>query len=132
MHYEREIFRLTSKVSGAVAAACIAFSTWQFGLEGFWGALIGSSIALIFFGIHLAVSVVTRDMDPIATMSLVMFSYFAKVLGLAGFLIAFRNADFINQKAFAISAICVTGAWLGAEIRAFVKLRLLLINDERR
>lgn len=129
MNYEKEIWKVTSRVSGIVAVLAVAFSTWQFGVKGLWGALIGSSIAVIFFAIHLAVSVLTRDMEPIATMSLVMFSYFAKVLGLAGFLIAFRNASFLDQKAFALSAILVTAAWLAAEIRAFVKLRLLLISE---
>lgn len=129
MNYEKEIWKLTSRVSAVVAIGCIALATFLYGVKGLWGALLGSSIAVIFFAIHLAVSVLTRDMDPIATMSLVMFSYFAKVLGLAGFLIAFRNASFLDQKAFALSAICVTGAWLAAEIRAFVKLRLLLISE---
>lgn len=131
MNYEREIWRLTSRVSGGVALLAMAVFSWLSGFRGFWGALIASSVAVIFFAIHLAVSVLTRNMEPLATMSLVMFSYFAKVLGLAGFLIAFRRADFIDQRAFAITAILVTAAWLAAELRAFVKLRLLLIQQER-
>lgn len=130
MSYEKAIWSLASRVSGIVALLSLVAGTLLYGIKGFWGALIGSLVVVIFFAIHLAVSVLTRNMEPIATMSLVMFSYFAKVLGLAAFLIAFRQATFLEQRAFAISAICVTAAWLAAELRAFVKLRLLLISKE--
>lgn len=110
MSYEKSIWKLASRVSGAVGLLTVVIAYVIYGINGFWGAVLGSSVAVIFFGIHLAVSTLTRDMDPIATMSLVMFSYFAKVLGLAGFLIAFRSATFLEQKAFALSAICVTAA----------------------
>ena len=130
MNFELEIWRKASRVSIAVAVLSIALSSWLYGVEGFWGSLIGSGVVVIFFGIHLAVSFLARDLDPNMTMALVMLSYFAKVVGLAIFLIVFRRAGFVNQDAFAISAICVTAAWLAAEVRAFVKLRLLLIRDE--
>lgn len=131
MNYEMTIWRLASKVSGLVAVIAIVGCSLGFGIDGFWGSLLGSSVVVIFFAIHLAVSSLTRNMEPIATMSLVMFSYIAKVLGLAAFLIAFRGATFIDERAFGVSAICVTAAWLAGEIRAFVKLRLLLIREER-
>ena len=130
MSYEKSIWRLASRVSAVAALIAIVACALIFGINGFWGAVLGSCVVVIFFAIHLGVSIIARNLDPLSTLSLVMFSYFAKVMALAGFLIVFRRAGFVDQNAFGISAIFVTAAWLAGEVRAFVKLRLILTDGK--
>jgi len=62
-------------------------------------------------------------------MGLAMFSYFAKVLLMAGFLILVSKTTdprTVSRGAFGASAIAISIAWLGGEIRAFTKLKLHL------
>ncbi|NBQ35836.1 MAG: hypothetical protein EBU16_04935, partial [Actinobacteria bacterium] len=47
------------------------------GRSGLLGALLASITVIIFFSIHLLVARVSRNLDPMATMALAMFSYFA-------------------------------------------------------
>ena len=71
----------------------------------------------------------TKNVDPIATMALAMFSYFSKflILGAMMFVIGkFTNNADINRMAFGLTAIALTFAWLGGEIRAYLKLKLHL------
>ena len=99
------------------------------GRSGLLGALLASFTVIIFFSIHLLVSRVSRNLDPMATMALAMFSYFAKVIFMGVFLLLvtkFTDRSTVDRTSFAICAILITMAWLFGEIRSFLKLRVNL------
>lgn len=107
----------------------LIIATWVKGSSGLYGALLAQLVVLVFFLVNIAVASVTKNADPIATMALAMFSYFSKILllGAMMFLIGkFTNDSDINRMSFGLSAIALTFAWLGGEIRAYLKLRLHL------
>ncbi len=102
---------------------------------GALGSLLASMTVLIFFSVHLGISAISKNLDPIATMALAMFSYFAKVMVMGAFLLIvtkFTSPATINRPAFAITALAITAAWLAGEIRAFMKLKLGLPLPLRR
>lgn len=107
----------------------ILLSTIATGSDGFFGSLLASFTVLIFFSVSLFVGKLTKNVDPIATMALAMFSYFTKLLLIAGFLIAvtrLTQEDQVNRTAFGVSALTIAAGWLIGEIRAFFRLRLHL------
>jgi len=69
-----------------VSLVAIAVSAIVQGASGFWGALLAQFVVIIFFVIHIAVSRMTRNLDPISTMAMAMFSYFAKLFALGALL----------------------------------------------
>ena len=71
-----------------LSALSILVSTVLLGSSGFFGSLLASFTVVIFFSVSLLVSRLTKSADPISTMALAMFSYFTKLLLIAGFLIA--------------------------------------------
>ena len=96
------------------------------GRSGAFGALLASITVIVFFSIHLLVARISRNLDPMATMALAMFSYFAKVIFMGVFLLLvtrFTDRSTIDRASFAICAILITMAWLAGEIRSFFKLR---------
>ena len=99
------------------------------GNSGAIGALLANFIVVIFFAIHLGVSKISAKMDPMLTMMLAMFSYFAKMLILGAFLLLVVKKiapDTLDRLSFGVVAIAITFAWLAGEIRTFLKLRLTL------
>ena len=81
------------------------------GLSGFYGALLAQFVVVIFFIIHIAVSRMTRNLDPMSTMALALFSYFAKLLALGLLLWAiakFTDRTTISRSAFGITAVALT------------------------
>ena len=58
-----------------VGAACIALFSILKGLHGFYGAMVAQVVVVIFFLVHLLISKLSRNLDPMATMALAMFSY---------------------------------------------------------
>ena len=99
------------------------------GKSGAVGAILASVTVIIFFSIHLLVARISRNLDPMITMALAMFSYFAKVVFMGIFLLLvtrFTDRSTVDRASFAICAILITMAWLFCEVRSFLKLRVQL------
>jgi len=112
-----------------VGAACIALFSVLKGLHGFYGAMVAQVVVVIFFLVHLLISKLSRNLDPMATMALAMFSYFAKVMVMGAFLLVltkFTSRDVIDRTSFGVTAIVLTAAWLGGEIKSYLSLKIHL------
>ena len=103
--------------------------------SGLLGALLASATVIIFFSVHLLISKISTNLDPMITMALAMFSYFAKVIVMGVFLLLITRLTSpatVDRTSFGISAIAIAVAWLGGEIRAFFKLRIHLPLPEKK
>jgi hypothetical protein len=110
-------------IIGIIAAALIR------GKAGLLGALLAQLVVVMYFTVHLAVSAISRKLDPLTTFALAIFSYFAKIalLGLFLWLLTrYTSRSTIDRGSFGVVALALTVAWLGGEIRSFLKLRIHL------
>ncbi len=110
-------------IVGIIAAALIR------GKAGLFAALLAQLVVVMYFTVHLAVSAVSRKLDPLATFGLAIFSYFAKIalLGLFLWLLTrFTSRETIDRRSFGVVALALTVAWLAGEIRSFLKLQIHL------
>ena len=126
---EQEMWRGALIPSLVVTLLCVGGSIAIKKGPGAWGSLLASLIVVLFFSVHLGISAISKNLDPIATMALAMFSYFAKVMVMCAFLLIitkFTSPATVSRPAFAITALAITAAWLAGEIRAFLKLKLAL------
>ena len=119
-----------------VGLIAIIVSTIVQGLPGLSGALLAQVVVLIYFLVHIFISKLSRNLDPISTMALAMFSYFAKFMLLGAFLWAltkYTSRETIDRTSFGVSAIVLTFAWLGGEIASYLKLKthLPLPHEQR-
>jgi ATP synthase protein I len=115
--------------SAIISLLCIVIFTVIRHQPGLWGSGFASVVVLMFFSIHLLVARISRDLDPMVTMALAMFSYFAKVILVGALLLVvtrLTSPETVDRGSFGISAIAITLAWLTGEIRAFLRLRFQL------
>lgn len=129
MSTERVLLRGAIFPTIVVGLISIALSTYFKAGAGLVGSLLAQCVVVIFFATNIGAARLTRDLDPVMTMSIAMFSYMAKVILLGVFL--FLITTFVpeancDRKAFALSAVAATFAWLGGEIRAYLALKLHL------
>lgn len=113
-------------ITGLVA---IAVSSFAAGLPGLYGALLAQCIVIIFFGVTLGISKISRNLDPMSTMGLAFFSYTTKLIFVWVFLwvlSTYTDRQTINRTSFGISTILLSLSWLGGEIASFMKLRIHL------
>jgi hypothetical protein len=129
MSTERALLRGAMIPTSVAAIISISLSTWLKGSAGLVGALLAQLVVVIFFATNIGTARLTRDLDPVMTMSIAMFSYMAKVIMLGVFLFlitTFVPESSCDRKAFALSAVAATFAWLGGEIKAYLGLKLHL------
>lgn len=112
-----------------VGVIAIIISTIFAGMPGFLGAFLAQFVVIIYFIVHLGVSRISTNLDPMSTMALAMFSYFTKLLFVGVFLYlvsTFTSLETIHRTSFGVTAIVLTLAWLGGEIASYTKLRIHL------
>ena len=129
MSTERALLRGAVIPTALVGIVSIGVSLWLKGSAGLVGALLAQFVVVIFFAANIGAARLSRDLDPVMTMSIAMFSYMAKVLLLGVFLwliTTFVSNATCDRKAFALSAVAATFAWLGGEIKAYLALKLHL------
>ena len=123
---ESQLLRGAIRPTLLVGAAAIIVFTAVKGLSGFYGSTLAQVVVFIYFIVHILVSRLTRNLDPISTMAMALFSYFAKLFFLGIFLWAlanFTDRQVIDRLSFGISACALTVAWLGGEISSYLKLK---------
>lgn len=126
---ELQLLRGALKPSAITGVISIVVSTAVAGMPGFYGALLAQFIVVIFFTVTLGVSKLSKDLDPMSTMGVALFSYTTKLLLVGLFLWAlttYTDREAINRTSFGITAIVLTLSWLGGEIASYMKLRIHL------
>ena len=129
MSTERALLRGATIPTAIIGVIAIGVSTWWKGSAGLVGAILAQLVVVLFFATNIGVARLSRDLDPMTTLSLAMFSYLSKVLLLGVFLwliTTFISAEICDRKAFGLAAVAATFAWLGGEIRAYLGLKLHL------
>ena len=123
---ESQLLRGAVRPTLLVGAIAIALFSLLRGVSGFYGSLLAQFIVAIYFVIHILVSHLTRNLDPISTMAMALFSYFAKLFFLGLFLWArakYTDRETIDRLSFGAAACALTIAWLGGEVASYLKLK---------
>ena len=126
---EAQMLKGAVKPTAITGLIAVIVSAIFAGLPGFYGALLAQFIVIIFFTVTLGVSKISKDLDPLSTMGLALFSYPTKLLFVGLFLWAITNfteRETINRTSFGVAAILLTLSWLGGEIASYMKLRIHL------
>lgn len=93
------------------------------------GILLALFVVATFFGVRMATTRFSRNLDPISTMAVALASYFAKLLflGVGLYLVSkYTEPETVNRKAFGATALIAALAWLTRDIRTYLKLKLHL------
>ena len=123
---ESQLLRGAVRPTLMVGVVAVALFSALRGLSGFYGAVLAQFIVAIYFVVHILVSRLTRNLDPISTMAMALFSYFAKLFFLGLFLWAlakYTDRDAIDRLSFGVAACALTVAWLGGEVASYLKLK---------
>ncbi len=112
-------------IAGLLVAAVAGYLR---GLDGFLGALLGAGLVVISFGLGLYVARRTELLHPLATMTAAMSSYLFKITALLVVLVVVRKTGVVDRSSVGGAVLVCVLVWLGAEIRAFLGLKLLYVE----
>lgn len=125
------LLRRASAVSGLVALVCVVVAwMWQGSASGL-SALIGGAIVVGFFGARLVVMRKVTRSNPHLIMMTALVLYTVKVLVLGVAMMLMIRVDGISGPALGLTVIVTAVAWLAAEVRGFMTMRIpIFMTDE--
>lgn len=116
--------------TAAVGAIAAVVSGVVAGGKGAIGAVVAAVLTILFMGIGLYVLQRTAKSLPHLFQMMGLMLYAAQILLLFVFLSAFKNTTLFNPKAFAITLIATTLAWIAAQTRAHMKAKILYVEPD--
>ncbi|MCT9080789.1 hypothetical protein [Streptomyces fulvoviolaceus] len=116
--------------TAAVGAVAAVVSGVVAGGKGAIGAAVATVIVILFMGIGLYVLQRTAKSLPHLFQAMGLMLYAAQILLLFVFMAAFKNTTLFNPKAFALTLLVSTLAWIGAQARAHMKAKILYVEPD--
>lgn len=112
-------------VAGALA---VVVSALVAGGKGALGAVVGVVLVLFVMGLSLVVLQQTAKKYPQLFQMMGLLLYAVQILFVAVFLMAFKDTDLFDTKAFAFTLLAATLVWIGAQARGYMKAKILYVD----
>ncbi|MFJ8112868.1 hypothetical protein [Streptomyces sp. NPDC096132] len=116
--------------TAAVGAIAAVVSGVVAGGKGAIGAVVATVLAIAFMGLGLYVLQRTAKSLPQLFQAMGLMLYAAQILLLFIFLAAFKNTTLFSPRAFAITLVAATLAWIVAQTRAHMKAKILYVEPD--
>ena len=116
--------------TAAVGAVAALVSGLTVGGKGAVGAIVATVVVVLFMGLGLYVLQRTAKSLPHLFQAMGLMLYAAQILLLFVFLAVFKNTTLFHPKAFAITLVAGTLAWIAAQTRAHMKSKILYVEPE--
>jgi ATP synthase protein I len=114
----------------AVGAIATVVSGVVAGGKGAIGAGVATVVVIAFMGLGLYVLQRTARSLPHLFQGMGLLLYTTQILLLFVFLAAFKETTLFNPRAFAVTLLAGTLAWIGAQTRAHMKSKILYVEPE--
>lgn len=114
----------------AVGVVAVVVALLLSGAKGALGAAIGTVLVGVFFSISVVAVSYAARVSPQLMAIAAMGSYLIKIVVIMLMLAAFGDTTAWNPKAFAWSVVVGTLVWTAAEVRAFIKTKMLYVDPE--
>lgn len=112
-------------VVGVVLTAVFAVLA---GTPGLLGAVLGSLVVLVFFGLSWFVISKASESGPTAMMGAAFGTYLVKIVLLGVLLVSFRETSAFDFQAFAWTILINTIVFMAFQVRAFMRQRVLYVD----
>jgi ATP synthase protein I len=116
--------------TAAVGAVAAVISGVAVGGKGAIGSVVAAVLTILFMGIGLYVLQRTAKSLPHLFQMMGLMLYAAQILLLFVFLSVFKDTTLFHPKAFAITLIATTLAWIAAQTRAHMKAKILYVEPD--
>ncbi|MGI5428632.1 hypothetical protein [Streptomyces sp. CA-179760] len=116
--------------TAAVGAIAAVVSGVVAGGKGAIAAVVATLVVILFMGIGLYVLQRTAKSLPHLFQAMGLMLYAAQILLLFVFVTAFKNTTLFNPKAFAVTLVVGTLAWIAAQTRAHMKAKILYVEPD--
>lgn len=124
------ILRGAAIIAAPVGVVATVVSTIVAGGKGLIGGVVALAVVAVFFGLGTwALMRMTQDKPQVA-MTAGMLVYVVQILLIGVFIVVFNGTTLFNGRAFGLTLLCTTLAWVGGQIRHTLTSRMLYVDPE--
>ncbi|MEU1659126.1 hypothetical protein ABZ527_23785 [Streptomyces griseofuscus] len=116
--------------TAVVGALAVVVSGLVAGGKGAIGAVVATLVVILFMGLGLYVLQRTAKSLPQLFQMMGLMLYAAQLLLMVIFVALFKNTTLFNPRAFAITLVVATLAWISAQTRAHMKAKTLYVDPD--
>ena len=116
--------------TAVVGALAVVVSGVVAGGKGAIGAVVATLVVILFMGRGLYVLQRTAKSFPQLFQMMGLMLYAAQLLLMVIFVALFKNTTLFNPRAFAITLVVATLAWISAQTRAHMKAKTLYVDPD--
>jgi ATP synthase protein I len=125
-----KIVRRAAAATAVVAAIMIVIGGVTAGSKGLIGALLGTALVAVFYGVTVSVVKWTAKSGPPIMMAAGMGTYLLKIVILLALVGIFQNSTAFNARIFGLTAIVCVLAYSVGQVVASVKMKQLYVDVE--
>ncbi len=128
--HDAQILRGAAIPTAVVGVLLLVMGGVVAGTKGVIGAAVGVALVAAFFTAGLVVIGWASKVNPMMMMNVALFTYLVKIALLFVLLMMFQDTKAFDTKVFALSLLVSTLVWIGAEVRAFSRLKILYVDPD--
>ncbi len=128
--HDAQILRGAAIPTAVVGVLLLVMGGVVAGTKGVIGAAVGVALVAAFFTAGLVVIGWASKINPMMMMNVALFTYMVKIALLFVLLMMFQDTKAFDTKVFALSLLVSTLVWIGAEVRAFSRLKILYVDPD--
>jgi ATP synthase protein I len=128
--HDAQILRGAAIPTAVVGVLLLVMGGVVAGTKGVIGAALGVVLVAAFFTAGLVVIGWASKINPMMMMNVALFTYLVKIALLFVLLMMFQDTKAFDTKVFALSLLVSTLVWIGAEVRAFSRLKILYVDPD--
>ncbi|WP_328916184.1 MULTISPECIES: hypothetical protein [unclassified Streptomyces] len=129
-HNDARILRGAAVIAAPVGVVATVVSALAAGEKGLIGGLVALVVVAVFFGLgSWALMRITED-KPQVVMTAGMLVYAVQILLIGVFIIVFSHTTLFNGRAFALTLLVTTLAWVGGQVRHSLTSRMLYVDPQ--
>jgi ATP synthase protein I len=128
---DRRIVRGAALAAAAVAVVVTAAAAVLGGWPAALGAVLGTALAIAFFGITVVVVSWAGRISDELLLPAALGTYAAKVVGIGALLLALDGTTAFDRTAFALAVVIAACVFLVAEVRLAITTRIPYVDDDR-
>jgi ATP synthase protein I len=124
------VVRRSAALCGVVAVAMIAICAAVAGTKGLYGALIGTAVVAVFFGISIVAVSRAAKVSPTFMMAVAMATYVVKILAFLIVLVVLRHVTVFNPRTLGFTALVLILSWSAAQVVTMMRTKTLYVTPE--
>jgi len=124
------VVRRSAALCSVIAVAMIVICAAVVGTKGLYGALIGTAVVTVFFGVSVVAVGRAAKVSPMFMMAVAMATYVIKILAFLVVLAVLRHVTVFNPHSLGITALVLILSWSAAQVVTMMRTKMLYVTPE--